>query len=323
LLTSPAGAALAPFLPDIDDTVVYDAPWVKNAADDPSEDRRIIEELRERKFDGVVRFTVYSQSPLPAALMCRLAGIGRALAHAHENPYRLLSDWVRDPEPAHSVRHEVQRQLDLVASIGALCRDTRLSFVTRQAERLTLRAILRANGLAERNDWIVMHCGASAPSRCYSPARYAEVISLLRDSGRRVLLTGTTAEMPLTRGVIEQCTSREHVVNLAGQLDLGELACLIEDAGLLIANNTGPVHIAAAVGTPVVDLYALTNPQHTPWGVPHRVLNHDVPCKYCYSSVCKHAHHACLDGVGPDVVVAAALELLSPPMSARRVSTAA
>jgi ADP-heptose:LPS heptosyltransferase len=69
------------------------------------------------------------------------------------------------------------------------------------------------------------------------------------------------------------------------------------------------VHVAAAVGTPVVDLYALTNPQHTPWGVPNRVLSHEVPCAPCYRSVCPEQHHLCLAGVAPERVVKAALEL--------------
>jgi ADP-heptose:LPS heptosyltransferase len=99
-------------------------------------------------------------------------------------------------------------------------------------------------------------------------------------------------------------------LSLAGELDLAELAALIGRAPLLVSNNTGPVHIAASLGTPVVDLYALTNPQHTPWGVPSRVLNHDVPCKYCYKSVCPEGHHDCLRLVAPGRVVAAAVELL-------------
>jgi ADP-heptose:LPS heptosyltransferase len=78
-----------------------------------------------------------------------------------------------------------------------------------------------------------------------------------------------------------------------------------------VAGNTGPVHVAAAVGTPVVDLYALTNPQHTPWMVPSRVLFNDVPCRWCYSSVCPERHHRCLRGVHPEQVVAAALDLLA------------
>jgi ADP-heptose:LPS heptosyltransferase len=99
--------------------------------------------------------------------------------------------------------------------------------------------------------------------------------------------------------------------SVAGRVDLAGLAALVAAAPLLISNNTGPVHVAAAVGTPVVDLYALTNPQHTPWGVPHRVLFHDVPCRYCYRSVCPETHQNCLRLVDPGAVVDAALELLA------------
>ena len=99
--------------------------------------------------------------------------------------------------------------------------------------------------------------------------------------------------------------------SLAGRLSLGELGALIEAADLLICNNTGPAHIAAAVGTPVVDLYALTNPQHTPWQVESRVLFHDVPCRNCYKSVCPAGHHDCLRRVPPERVAEAARELLA------------
>ncbi len=84
---------------------------------------------------------------------------------------------------------------------------------------------------------------------------------------------------------------------------------MLSFAPVLVANNSGPVHVAAAVGTPVVDLYALTNPQHTPWGVESRVLFHDVPCRNCYASVCPMGHHDCLRKVRPGDVVASTLEL--------------
>jgi ADP-heptose:LPS heptosyltransferase len=83
-------------------------------------------------------------------------------------------------------------------------------------------------------------------------------------------------------------------------------------ARLLLSNNSGPVHIAAALGTPVVDLYALTNPQHTPWGVAARVLNRDVPCRHCLKSICPQGHHQCLRGVPADEVAEAALQLIFP-----------
>jgi ADP-heptose:LPS heptosyltransferase len=122
------------------------------------------------------------------------------------------------------------------------------------------------------------------------------------------VFTGDAAEQPLldaARGVMSQRS-----IDLAGQLGLGELAAVIEGARLLLSNNTGPAHIAAATGTPVVVLYALTNPQHTPWRVSARVLNHDVPCRHCLKSVCPQGHHDCLQKVGPEQVVDAAMSLL-------------
>ncbi|NJL21916.1 MAG: glycosyltransferase family 9 protein, partial [Leptolyngbyaceae cyanobacterium SM1_3_5] len=107
------------------------------------------------------------------------------------------------------------------------------------------------------------------------------------------------------------------------RLNLPQLTALLEFAPLLISNNTGPVHIAAAVGTPVVDLYALTNPQHTPWGVPNRALFHDVPCRICYKSICPEGHHHCLRLVTPESVVAAAIDLLGETQSANSVFTVA
>ena len=98
--------------------------------------------------------------------------------------------------------------------------------------------------------------------------------------------------------------------SLVGRLQLPELAALLSRARVLISNNTGAVHVAAAVGTAVVDLYALTNPQHTPWQVPSRVLFHDVACKFCYKSTCPQEHHDCLRLVTPDEIVGAAVDLL-------------
>ena len=106
-----------------------------------------------------------------------------------------------------------------------------------------------------------------------------------------------------------RCMSQPSVT-LAGRLAMPELAALIGDARLLLSNNTGPAHIAAAMGTPVTVLYALTNPQHTPWRVPAQVLSHDVPCRHCLKSECPQGHHDCLMKVQPDDVVRAAAQLL-------------
>ena len=127
--------------------------------------------------------------------------------------------------------------------------------------------------------------------------------------GWQILFTGTRPEIELVEAIRAGMEAPSR--SLAGVLDLGEMAALLERAPMLIANNTGPVHMAAALGTPVVDLYALTNPQHMPWRIPAPVLFHDVPCRNCFKSVCPEVHHACLRGVAAPQVAAAALELLS------------
>ena len=79
---------------------------------------------------------------------------------------------------------------------------------------------------------------------------------------------------------------------------------------MLVACNSAPAHLAAATGTPVVDLYALTNPQHAPWEVRHRLLYQPVPCHTCYQSICPHGDNRCLSEVSPASVVDAVQELL-------------
>jgi lipopolysaccharide heptosyltransferase II len=313
LLTSPAGAATAALLPGLDGTIVYDAPWMKATAPRPdaSPDLAFIERLRGERFDAAVIFTVYSQSPLPAALMCFLADIPLRLAQCRENPYQLLTDWVKETEPERGTRHEVRRQLDLVATVGCHSADERMRVAIPEEAAAHVRQTLRFLELDDGGPWAVVHPGASAPSRRYPPALFARACrALAQEHGVRLVFAGDAAELPLVEEVRKAMDAPSET--LAGELSLGELAALLARAPLLIANNTGPVHVASAVGCPVVDLYALTNPQHTPWMVPHRVLNRDVPCRWCYKSVCPQGHHECLRGVPPEAVVDAALELLTP-----------
>ncbi|CAM3966782.1 glycosyltransferase family 9 protein [Bordetella bronchialis] len=317
LLASRSGAAVAPHVPEIDALIVHEAAWVKNAGSPPEAFHAIVERLRQGRFDGAVIFTVYSQSALPAALMCHAAGIPRVLAYSRENPYHLISDWAREIEPLPEPRHEVQRQLDLVATVGATAADTRLSFQVREPDHQALDRVLREHAVAASQGWVLAHCGATAESRRYPASLFAQAIDMLAGAGESVILTGSRDERALVDEVVARSGDPGKLVNLAGRLTLGELGALISRAGVLVSNNSGPVHMAAALGTPVVDLYALTNPQHTPWEVAHRLLYRDVPCKYCYRSVCPLGHHACLSAVDPAQVAQAAFELLESHPPAR------
>ncbi|EKE43844.1 ADP-heptose--LPS heptosyltransferase II [Oceaniovalibus guishaninsula JLT2003] len=306
LLTSPAGAAVARLIPAIDDVIVYRAPWSKlppGTLPDPDADLALIEMLRARRFDAAAIFTVHSQSALPATLICHLAGIPLRLAYCRENPYDLLTDWVRETEPAAHLRHEARRQIDLVASVGLRGPEAPGLVLPASAERAAA-ARLRALGLDGSRNWCVLHPGASAPSRRAPLATFVKAAEILTQRhGWRILVTGHGAEATLADRIATLSG-----VAATGPMELPDLAALIARAPVLVTNNTGPAHLAAALGTPVVDLYALTNLQHAPWKAKGRVLFRDVPCRVCLKSVCPEGHHRCLADIDPAEVAAAALE---------------
>lgn len=312
LLTSAAGAAVAPLLPEVDDVIEYAAPWMQPSTGrgDASADRALIERLRAARFDAAAIFTVYSQSPLPAALTCHLAEIPLRLAHARENPYALLTDWVRESEPARRIRHEVRRHLDLVASVGATTRDERLRVALTAADHRAAMEALHAASVDLARPWCAVHPGATAASRRYPPELLAAALTRLQTLGWQCVLLGGSADNATVEAVAAHLTLSPPAVEVPS---VPVLAALIAAAPVLLANNSGPAHLAAAVGTPVVVPYALTNPQHTPWGVPARVLVHDVPCRYCYRSVCPEGHNACLRGIDPAEVARSVVEVARAP----------
>jgi lipopolysaccharide heptosyltransferase II len=304
LLTSPAAADAAPHLTMVDEVWTAQVPWMPGSG--AATEAALVERLAGGRFDAAVIFTVCTQSALPAALLCRMAGIPLRLAHSRENPYELLTDWARETDDlAHgAVRHEVERQLALVATVGAGATDDRLRFAVHEVDRARMAALLHDEGVA---DYAVLHPGASAASRRWPADRFGGVARVLASQGITPVFCGGEGDAAL----LQAAAPPDGALSLAGRLSLGELAALIEGARVLVANNSAPAHLAAAVGTPVVCLYALTNPQHTPWRVASRVLNQDVPCRHCLKSVCPQGHHACLRGVGTPEAAMAALALAS------------
>jgi lipopolysaccharide heptosyltransferase II len=294
LLTSPQGKEAALHFPEVDSILTYSAPWMK-ASNSEDETEILLTTLRKGNFDGAVIFTVYSQNPFATAFLCKMAGIPLRAAHCRENPYQLLTDWIPEIEPELKIRHEVERQLHLVEALGFVVRNK-----TMQMD------VTAKNPVDTSEPFIVVHPGATAPSRRYPIEHFCKVTNQLLEKGLSVVLSGTEAETPLTEEIKKHCPQ---AVSLAGKLAFSEFASLIKQARLLISNNTSAVHLASALQTPTVVLYALTNPQHTPWKVPNRVLFHKTNCAYCYKSVCPERHHECLRLVEPETVVRAALDL--------------
>ncbi|HET8625806.1 MAG TPA: glycosyltransferase family 9 protein [Thermomicrobiales bacterium] len=315
LLASPVGAQAGRLNPDVDEVLVCEAPWIdpwQQLPHDSARERRLIERLRARRFDAAVIFTSFRQSPLPAAYLCYLADIPLRLAASIDGSGSLLTTRHKHPERP---MHEVERALDLVGAIGFGASADDLVLRVPDAARAALAARLGERGIAGRRPLIAVHPGCSMPARTYPWEQYAAVVDrLVADLGATVALTGVADEAALIDRIYDRLRpeTRRATHRLAGALPFAEFCALVEAADLTVTNNTGPMHVAAAVKTPVVALFALTNPpeQWRPWRVPHRLLNHDVPCRICYSRVCPHGHE-CLRLVGPEAVVAAAADLLA------------
>ena len=311
LLTSPVGAQAAELNPDLDDVICYEAPWMDAWNRLPLDSKRelqLIEAIRARRFDAAIIFTSFRQSSLPSAYLCYLADIPLRLASSTDGSGSLLTTRHKHVED-HNM-HEVLRALELVGVEGFYTSSTDLVLQLSEHDRSAIKRRLLSEGLSPGKPLVVIHPGCSMPARTYPWEMFAEAADLIVEaSGCQAILTGDSREVDLTKRI--QMRMMHPALNMAGRVSFKEFSALLSLVGVVVTNNTGPAHVAAAVKTPVVDLFALTNPpeQWRPWNVPHRLLNQQVPCALCYSRVCP-TDHRCLRDVRPSDVAKAALELL-------------
>src|SRR5581483_6486472 len=267
VLTSSMAKPITGFIPVIDEVIVRDLPWIKaGATTTGTELVELAALLRSYNFDAAFIFTVYSQSALPAAMLTMMAGIPARWAYSRENPYELLTHWIPDKEPYQYIKHQVQRDVDLVMAAGARVNDDRLLVTVDEAAHESMINKLQQAGMDITNGYIVFHAGVSEEKRQYPIPLWVELGKQAAALNIPIILSGSAREAGLT-GTIAAGIDSSHVFDLAGQLSIGELIALINGARALVSVNTATIHIAAARQTPVIVLYALTNPQHTPWKV--------------------------------------------------------
>ena len=317
LLTSKMGAPILPHISGIDDSIVANLPWVKaNESLDASACNRLIEEIKEKKFDVAIIFTVYSQNPLPSALLCFLAEIPVRIAYCRENPYELLTHWLPDDEPYSRIRHQVERDLALVQFAGATVKDDRLQLSDRSTDDAPGRIKLEEIEIDTTQPFILIHTAVSEKKREYPEQDWIETLRRLREkTAVPFYLTGSSSEKESVNRIMRNANI-SNCVSLAGKTSVADLIFLIKKAALLLSVNTASIHIAAAMQTPVVVLYALTNPQHTPWKVKSKVLyfkvNEELQSRNeVIRFVQKNQPEKIIDFPTPEIVIDACMELLS------------
>jgi ADP-heptose:LPS heptosyltransferase len=301
-LCGPRGREAAELLPGVDEVLSWHAPWMDAEPDQVTRASmdRLVGELARRRVDQAVVLTSFHQSPLPLALLLRMAGVGTVAGISGDYPGSLLD--VRHRVDESQDVHEVERALGLVATLG-------YRLPSGDDGRLAVRPPRwPAHAPALRRPYLVVHPGASVPARAWAPERAAALVAALRRRGRRVAVTGSAGERDLTALVAGPPGAGAEVADLGGRLTLEELAAVLAGAEAVVVGNTGPAHLAAAVGTPVVSLFAPTVPaaRWRPWRVPHVLLGRqDAPCAGSRAQSCPVPGHPCLNDVRPQEVLGA------------------
>ncbi len=309
LLTGPLGQAAGRLLPGVDEVLVWACPWIANPAPSvsPGEFAELVDRLAGLRLDEAVILTSFHQSALPTALLLRLAGVPRIVASSEDYPGSLLD--LRLPVAGDGP--EPERMLATVRAAG-------FELPPGDQGKLAVR-LPPATEPEPESPYLVVHPGTTAPARAYPAALWAETVRQLCAAGWRVLVTGAESERELTAGIVATAraglpgAAAGTVLDLAGLLELAQLARLLAGAEVVLAANTGPAHLAAAVGTPVVSLFAPVVPavRWAPYGVPVALLGaQDAACRDTRRTACPVPGHPCLSGVEPATVVNAVYRLI-------------
>jgi ADP-heptose:LPS heptosyltransferase len=305
MLVGEGHRGVAALLPGVDAVVEFTAPWVvlDPAPVDPAAVNALVRTLAAARLDAALVLTSYHQSPLPLALLLRMAGVGWVGAVSEDYPGSLLDLRHRAPDGMP----ESERGLDLAraAGFGSGASTARLQ---------VRRPLPDPAPVTGDEAYVVVHPGAAVAARATTAEHGRALVAGLVEAGHRVIVTGGPDEVALTAAVTSgQPVGR--VLDLGGRLDLPTLAAVLEGARAVVAVNTGPAHLAAAVGTPVVSLFApvVAASAWAPYGVPTVLLgDQDAACAGTRARVCPVPGHSCLTSVPPAEVVAAVERLTAP-----------
>lgn len=257
---------------------------------------RVIFELRKEKFD----LGIDLRGDIRNILLLCFAGVryrigygiggGRALLHKKVKYRRNL--------------HQVELNARVVASKNIPRNELKPEIYLSQQELNHAREYLRGQGVQEGETVIAVHPEAGYPSKSWGNENFAALIQkLTANPGNKILVLG----LKEAHFVAEACKESDRVIDLVGKLGLRDMIAVLANVQVFVGNDSGPSHLAQAVGTPCVILASGTN-RYEDWGLwrePLQAFYHDVPCAPCYLSVCKVKGHPCMSNISVEDVLTA------------------
>ncbi|WP_447984346.1 lipopolysaccharide heptosyltransferase II [Nitrospira sp. Nam74] len=302
LLVKPAVAELFQQHPAIDHICVYEhrgrhaglsGKWALGA------------ELRRGRFDLAILF----QNAFEAALLTFLAGIPRRYGYGTDGRGFLLSDSIRVPDPT-ALGHQTQYYVQLLRPLGITPSPAAPRLFVSEAEEDTMRQRLADAGIQATERLIGVNPGSTyGGAKRWLPERFAEAVDrMVERLGGRVVIVGAKGEEALGEAIAEKMRTKPVV--LSGRTSIRELMAVIKGCRLFVTNDTGPMHIAAAFGVPIVAVFGPTDSRTTsPFGDGHQIVRHSVECSPCLLRECP-IDHRCMTGVTVEQVYEAAARQL-------------
>lgn len=329
LMTQPATRPLVEGHPALNEVIPFDKDGAHRTW---SGTRQLARELRARRFDLALILHTTNR----VVLLTWLAGIPRRVGYA-----RRLGGLLTTRLPyakRRGERHELEYTLDLVRAVGIQAQDRTLEIASSPAGRGPVERWLASAGVGSQERLIVLHPGASCPSKRWPAARFAEVADRVADdhAARVAAAEGSRTTCPSWRVAVivgpGDARVAEEVRRLArapvlvppAPFGLAELPWLLRRAAVLVSNDSGPVHVASAVGTPVVAIFGrwgggLSPTRWGPTGPRSVALHHDVGCRPCLAHRCRIGF-VCLQAVTVDEVVQAVRQVTSYQQTVTRES---
>ncbi|MDD4954001.1 MAG: lipopolysaccharide heptosyltransferase II [Candidatus Omnitrophica bacterium] len=304
MMVSPYAKDIVEGNPYLDEVIVYDKDrkhksWRRSL--------KFASRLKKKKFDLALVLHPTNR----AHLITFLAGIKKRVGLGRKLGF-LLTDKIPHTKQLGE-KQETEYALDLVRYLGITPKDKELFMPIRQESEAQVEELFRQEGIDKEDKLLAIHPGASCPSKIWPEERFAQTAqNLAQKYGFKILVVAGPKDMKLARELIAHM--KVPAINLAGRTSVSQLASVLKRCALFISNDSGPVHIACAVGTPVISIFGrnqkgLSPKRWGPQGKKDKVLHKEVGCIECLAHNCQK-QFACLKAITVADVVSAADEIL-------------
>lgn len=274
---------------------------------------RIIQSLRERKFDLAILF----QKAFEAALFSYFSAIATRVGYDTDKRGFLLTHRIHETEEVRK-KHHVEYFLDIARILGCEIHDKSLYFHVGEEDRMTAHKIINRLNLKPEKRIVVIHPGTSKPERGWHTERFSSLANkIIKEFDAQIVLTGSEQDLLISKQII--AGMKQEAIDLTGQLSIKEMGAFLERCTLFIGNDSGPMHIAGAVGTPIVALFGPGIPEKTaPYVDPaqYEVITKKYRCAPCRQKFFKECQPStsgkphCIEDISVEDVLGAVFKLM-------------